>query len=510
MERLYLFDVREENGLFSYGRDEETAARLREYYEVILPSVEHMGSLDDMVVGILDEEPDLVLIRTADNCGQLDYAVARRLAQEGTGNLWILSGKAEEDGVVWIGGQKCSVVSWPAALPLSRRSEKEYAPEEVFSPEIAYGPGAAQILKNGVEAYVTGSYPDPGRLMNLKHLYFEEAPGQLPEFSDELFDVNSALIYPDYDQDRFRGLKQTENGIYMHVHQMDGETLFLDNNSAGEPVSVMKYSEYSGQLPVFLKIEDRDDIRALLQDVDAFKKTGTTSKMGIRLVNECAWGVSPCILSGLLRGRTDRTRALRPCPGCSRSVGSVEDDSFALARQAAVIMRQEKLSRGCEGCAMAQMCSKCAMLPDGLSAEEYCEAFRYPGTFDFLFKSVIVGGIFGGSRRLHGEDYRMIEISSPYRRLVVTGKELQNVPEKRKRSILVAVKTGKLYYVLGYKASKLYQTDERFVYLSEMFDSDVPVDDIMKLYGKRYRLTREDAGAHVMEAYEMIKDAVII
>ena len=37
MERLYLFDVREENGLFSYGRDEETAARLREYYEVILP-----------------------------------------------------------------------------------------------------------------------------------------------------------------------------------------------------------------------------------------------------------------------------------------------------------------------------------------------------------------------------------------------------------------------------------------------------------------------------------------
>ena len=74
----------------------------------------------------------------------------------------------------------------------------------------------------------------------------------------------------------------------------------------------------------------------------------------------------------------------------------------------------------------------------------------------------------------------------------------------------VAVKTGKLYYVLGYKASKLYQTDERFVYLSEMFDSDVPVDDIMKLYGKRYRLTREDAGAHVMEAYEMIKDAVII
>ena len=43
------------------------------------------------------------------------------------------------------------------------------------------------------------------------------------------------------------------------------------------------------------------------------------------------------------------------------------------------------------------------------------------------------------------------------------------------------MKTGKLYYVLGYKASKLYQTDERFVYLSEMFDSDVPVDDIMGL-----------------------------
>ena len=352
-----------------------------------------------MVVGILDEEPDLVLIRTADNCGQLDYAVVRRLAQEGTGNLWIISGKAEEDGVVCIGGQKCSVVSWPAALPLSRRSEKEYAPEEVFSPEIAYGPGAAQILKNGVEAYVTGSYPDPGRLMNLKHLYFEEAPGQLPEFSDELFDVNSALIYPDYDQDRFRGLKQTENGISMHIHQMDGETLFLDNDSAGEPVSVMKYSEYSGQLPVFLKIEDRDDIRALLQDVDAFKKTGTTSKMGIRLVNECAWGVSPLYPVQSAQGKNG------PHPRPAAVSGDAAGLSGAWRTTASLWPARRQSSCGRKSsaedvkAARWRRCgSKCAMLPDGLSAEEYCEAFRYPGTFDFLFKSVIVGGIFGGSR----------------------------------------------------------------------------------------------------------------
>ncbi|MCD8055035.1 MAG: hypothetical protein LUF00_13605 [Lachnospiraceae bacterium] len=509
MERLYLLDVREENGLFVYGRDEEMINSFGSCYEVIHSPVENMSSLDDMVITVLDEEPDLVVIRTEDNCAQLEYAAAKRLVKEKKDRLWIISKNVKSEGMVNIDGQICAVAPWPTDLPLNRSSQKEYATEDVFRSEISYVPAAASVLKNGVEAFITGCYPDSGRMMNLKHLYFEEEPEHFPKFSDELFDVNSALIYPDYNRNRFHDQKQTENGVYMHIHQMKKDRLYLDNFGDGEPVSIMKYAKYNGKPSVFLKIEDKEDIKALLADVDIFKQTGKTSKLGIRLVNECAWGISPCVLSGLLRGRTDRSLAFRPCLGCSTSVGSVEDDNFTLARKAALTMRQEKIGRGCGSCEMEAICSKCSMLPDGLTAEEYCETFRYSGTSDFLFKSIVVGSIFGESQKLKG-DFRMVEISSPYRRLVATEKELSDKPKKRKRSILVAIRIGNQYYVLGYKNSRLYQTDERFVYLSELFDSDVPADDIVERYGNRYSLTRTEAGEHVMEAYEMIKDAVII
>ena len=511
MKRVYLLDICEKNGLFYYNREEKLEKRLSETYEVVCSETENLGTLDDVTVGIVDEEPEFVVIRISPNCSQFLYAAAVRLIEEGISSLLFLSARIKEPGIVKIENTAC-LVSEPGN-PVFEREEKwnEYRIGEVFDDRICYGEEAVPVLENGVSAWITGSYPDPEKQSGLKHLFLDGLEeGNLPEFSPELFDGNSALIFPDFRNGRFDALKQTERGIYMHVHQRKNDGISLDNTGVQSRMRVQKYAEADGTLPVYLKIEDWEDLEALLADVRSFTETGYLPKLGARFVNECAWGISPCILSGLLRGRTDRDKKLYPCHGCSRSVGTVEDDGFELARAASILMRTERETRGCASCEKAAVCSRCAMLPDGLSAEEYCRAVRTPGTMDYLFKTIMAGGIIGESREIRKLEPAGIEVSSPSRRLAAQKADLEGGSASGKRSILMALRSGTDYYVLGYKMSRLYRTDERFVYLAEMFDAAVPTEQIVFRYADRFGLDKKEAGAHITEAYDMLKNAVII
>ena len=354
---------------------------------------------------------------------------------------------------------------------------------------------------------MTGAYPDRTQ-SHLKHLYFKETPECLPAFSNELFDVNSAMIFPDYKRGRFEDLKRPERGIFMHLHQRRRGGIQMDNGESCDNFDVYGYSEIGKHTKAYAEIATKADLTALLRDVDKYVDTGHIPYLGIRLVNECAWGIAPCTMPTLIRGWTDRSMKLRPCPGCSQSVGSVEDDCFDLARNTAVLLRTNRSERACGQCEMSSLCSKCALLPDGLTAEDYCSAIRHPGTIDYLFKTVVVGGIFVSSSQMKQIDPGALEISSPYRRLIAT--ELNGLPKPCKRSILIALRTGGNYYMLGYKSSKIYQTDERLIWLAEMFDAELPMEEILTRYAQRFQIDAEQAGDHINEAHRMLKNEVML
>lgn len=510
MKRVYLLDICEKNGLFYYQREEQLEKRLSETCEVVCSETENLGTLEDVTIGIVDEEPELVVIRIEKNCSQFLYAAAVRLIEEGLSSLLFLSPGVKKPGIVRIGDTDCMAAGLDALMPAPEEGLEEYKIEEVFDSNICYGAEAVPVLENGVSAWITGSYPEPEKQSGLKHLFLETAEEEIPEFSPELFDGNSALIFPDFRKGRFEKLKQTERGLYMHIHQMKSSGISLDNTGVQSRVRIRKYAEADGTLPVYLTIEDKEDLEALLEDVRCFTETGHLPKLGARFVNECAWGISPCILSGLLRGRVDAEKNLYPCHGCGRTVGTVEDDGFELARTASVLMRKERETRNCTSCEKAAVCSRCAMLPDGLSGQDYCRAVRTPGTLDYLFKTIMAGGILGESREIRKLDPSRIEVSSPCRRLTAGKEDLEGSTDSGKRSIFMALRSGGDYYVLGYKMSRLYQTDERFVYLAEMFDAAVPTEQIVFRYADRFGLEKEEAGAHITEAYDMLKNAVII
>ena len=98
MDTLYLFDVREQNGLFCLGRDEELIGRLSGFYNVIRTESERLGSLDDLAVSITDESPDSVLIRLSQNTDQLVCALLGCLARSGIRNVMLYSPEAGRTG----------------------------------------------------------------------------------------------------------------------------------------------------------------------------------------------------------------------------------------------------------------------------------------------------------------------------------------------------------------------------------------------------------------------------
>ena len=512
MDRVFFLDIVEQDGLYVFNRNQVLINGLAKSYQVAVPSSDNISTLNDLIISIEDEASDIVLIVLNKNCSQLIISIIKALASEADCRVVLLSSNLEKAGRVNLDGVVCDVICIIDELNSDGLEGTIFRPETVFDMEVVYSGGYLHTMKNGVNALYSGAYPAANFLSNLKHLVIKDV-AHIPDLSKitDLLDINSAIIFPEFEPKRFEQFKRVETPIYSHIHQIDGNVMRLDNSGNEVVIDVENYSKCNDNKSAFVRITSRDDVKSLKHDVELFKRTGKIAKLGKRFINECALGISPCVLSKVFRGIVDAEGVLCPCPECSNPIGSVYDDYFDLVKRASQISRKAQIRRQCENCCASQMCSRCAMLPEGITEEEYCELLRYEGTVDYCVKLTLLGMVLeSGKVVLSKKEYSMVEISLYYRPLIANRNEYDTLPMRTQRHVVfLAFRYKGSYYVFAYKSSKLYKTDERFVYIAELYAYGASDHTLIQKYSSKFGIQPKDATDHVTEAIHVITSEAI-
>lgn len=262
-------------------------------------------------------------------------------------------------------------------------------------------------LINGFDSYMTGIYGQSNLNGFTKHVSVEKEELEVEQYEKlkEFMSINSAvyvntssahegsLMYSEGNSilrqentvfDKNVGAAGKANYCLEHMLTLENKNkhyeLKIDDYYRAEPLrlEVKKYSEakINSDAPLdFIKIENERDLESFLEEVDYFISTGKFNKAFLIpsfLVDSCRW-LDTCSMTKLPRFRLDKDNRILPCLDCNKSVGSIDEMQFDVIQQTYVLTEEEQLKRDCDSCAVADNCSKCAMLPDFLSSERYCE-----------------------------------------------------------------------------------------------------------------------------------------
>ena len=160
--------------------------------------------------------------------------------------------------------------------------------------------------------------------------------------------------------------------------EADGRiTVDINENKDAYSYTSQSYADY--QNGEFTYIRTRRDFDEFVSDFEKFSKTGKidNNRMWLPYLEErCRFaGKGFCTLNKLYKFKVDENKVY-PCSGCSESIGNVSDQHFQLMRKAYAAKEKASVARNCDTCKAKNYCSRCAMLNDDVTANEFCDLMR--------------------------------------------------------------------------------------------------------------------------------------
>lgn len=276
-----------------------------------------------------------------------------------------------------------------------------------------------RALINGYASCLTGYYPYNFKGGNSKHIIVESQRLAPEVYRDlgQFLGINSALInqskqYKELQQENsllysknddfirekdevfdYNKKSAKQKGTFLpHYHQVYQteetyvEKLQIDDHHSASQIEILKAPYSHGQALKllndnnFLSIQRKEDLDHFLTNVNSFIKTGRfhhNYEISTVLMDGCRWGGKEhCTLTKLHRFQIDDKQHIFPCGGSSKAIGSCSDSYISVVGKALQISEEEETIRGCSTCPVRNTCSKCAILPDFLDREQYCEVRR--------------------------------------------------------------------------------------------------------------------------------------
>ena len=515
MKNVYICNIAQKDGLFNFEKIDVNV--LKDHYNVRIHSEDNLNSIYDVAMNIIDEEPDFALMYLYDDNAHIIFSIIKLLIDEEFTDVILIN--KNRRGVTKFHDQDIRIISDLNALIHVEESEPlAYIPiEEFFALETKMGDNGDiyTSMKNGLDMYLTGNYISSNFITNVKHLEIEQgAQISFEDLSPELLNMNSAFIYhvDELKDDFYNEIKgDTNQLVFSHIHQYCNNHVKIDNHNDPIFIKRMKYSHYENQNDkfVYLDIVDQDDVEALLDDVHYFGRTGVLNKPNAKIVNSCTFNSSSCSLLKLTRGHVNAEGHFMPCINCSKSIGSIKDEYFDLLKAASKTMNKERVKRNCTDCKANAYCSKCAMLPDQLDQEYFCSVMKSnPLIHDYNYKSSLFSDMIQYNKIFTTHDIGKLQINNKEYTLAFDKKD--QYPMNKVNNLFTAFRMGDDIYILSFKMPKIYQTDERFVYIAEGYIRDVPIGDLTAYYGDRYSIPQGEAEKHVLEALRIIKESRVI
>lgn len=511
-ERLYICNIEKSKGLFVKNNIDMYS--LDKTYSLVFGD-NGLVSVYDIALDILDEDIHKVLICLNKENIQLSFSIMDELFKEEFYDIILYSNNPTCHGTILYKGNKIKVISSLVDIDLNIEDNTmlDYAKLVDFFHRNEINAEEKQTLINGYKAYMTGAYMDrENYAANIKHLEIEEkVKFNFSTLNKEIINLNSALLFNvDTIKSDFYNTKiNNEEYIYPHVHQIAGDKVKFDNSKTEETFKKVKYSDYKGERDVYLEILDSSDLTALKEDIDYFSKTGIIRKLGCYFVNRCSFEKGICKLTKIKRCRTNQELDFLPCLNSSKSIGKITDDYFDILKHASREQNQIRLKRNCAQCEAQRYCPQCAMLPDQIKSSEYCEFMINDSLiYEYMAKYSIFNDLVKESILFKGNYNKEILISNREYPLVCNYQYKKG--QYKDNGVLTCFRLDKEYYILTFASHKVYQVDEKLVYIAESMMRGMNPQELERSYSNMFNLTIDEAREHLSEAIRVIVEEKII
>ena len=253
----------------------------------------------------------------------------------------------------------------------------------------------------------------------------------------------------------------------------------------------------------YLKIENKNDLEKFSVDLDFYKQTGKVDTISKRLVDECRW-TNQCSLKRLTRYRVTED-GIKPCITSEKSLLESQEDHMMQLLEANKLCDKAMIQRNCMECAVKDVCSKCACLPNEISREEFCDFMHlYPFVGEYLRKKRIVNFLSKFSKIFEGNAY--IEVSSSVHSFEYP---IRKTKECAGREVFVFKKNAN-YYALHIQKGSLIRLEKKYVFLLEAWALERSAEEIVEKMAEKYNMDISSAKMVIEEGYYQLQKGGLI
>ena len=299
---------------------------------------------------------------------------------------------------------------------------------------------------------------------------------------------------------------------FNHLHIIKEEKVQFDETKVSLKNFICSYSQVEDikrkgkcllDYEYYLKIENKNDLEKFSVDLDFYKQTGKVDTISKRLVDECRW-TNQCSLKRLTRYRVTED-GIKPCITSEKSLLESQEDHMMQLLEANKLCDKAMIQRNCMECAVKDVCSKCACLPNEISREEFCDFMHlYPFVGEYLRKKRIVNFLSKFSKIFEGNAY--IEVSSSVHSFEYP---IRKTKECAGREVFVFKKNAN-YYALHIQKGSLIRLEKKYVFLLEAWALERSAEEIVEKMAEKYNMDISSAKMVIEEGYYQLQKGGLI
>lgn len=362
-------------------------------------------------------------------------------------------------------------------------------------------------MRNGYDAFVTGIYPQNVSNTLAKHIQLEKHV--TIKDTSEYLDINGAFLV---NMEDVKDIDIQDKNNFNHLHIIKEEKVQFDETKVSLKNFICSYSQVEDikrkgkcllDYEYYLKIENKNDLEKFSVDLDFYKQTGKVDTISKRLVDECRW-TNQCSLKRLTRYRVTED-GIKPCITSEKSLLESQEDHMMQLLEANKLCDKAMIQRNCMECAVKDVCSKCACLPNEISREEFCDFMHlYPFVGEYLRKKRIVNFLSKFSKIFEGNAY--IEVSSSVHSFEYP---IRKTKECAGREVFVFKKNAN-YYALHIQKGSLIRLEKKYVFLLEAWALERSAEEIVEKMAEKYNMDISSAKMVIEEGYYKLQKGGLI
>lgn len=511
LDNILIMDVENKDGLIFFNDNEDILDLIEAPSNIELGLFNDFDNLNEICEYVIESAYNAIILKFDMSSGMFAKTFTNMLDTTNINIIWLIENSIYS--FYSIIEKKIKIFNSYNDLNLYLANKKtnmvnieETELDQYFLTSNKYSETYRHIMTNGYIAYLTGIYPQGLDSSNTKHIHINKSLDLEKIINSFDINLNSAFFIDveNYEPDLYEKVKQTK-GLVSHVHQISKNKIYFDNSEYSinkQDCSLKEYVEFCESNKVnqnqfyIVHISDNQDIFALENILEKFKKTGEILNPNFYLADECRW-IGKCELNKFRRIDIIDEK-VRTCNTSKTCLYNINDEK--IVKLAKINKEREKTQvENCSKCKYDNICSKCSCLPEGISRKVFCQIMnKFPYIQEYFLKKNFMLFLRKTSKVFRDSK---ISISSQTHPIIYTG-----TPIKYDSSHLIYLfSVEDKFYIYNFKSSEIIKIDEKLAFILEGYSINDEKTNIINNFKSKYSVEKECATNTVSAGMTLLK-----